>query len=45
MTTVIVVAIGIFGYQLARRAKTFKAALTVLLVVLVLMGLVIASDI
>ena len=44
MTTVIVFAIGIVGYTLVRRAKTFKAGMTVLLVVLVLMGLVVASD-
>lgn len=45
MTTVIVFAIGLVGLSIMRRAKTFKAGLTVLLIVLVLMGLVVGSDV
>jgi len=44
MTTVVVILVGLVGYELMRRSSTFKGRLTVALVFLVWIGLIVASD-
>jgi hypothetical protein len=43
MTTVIVLAIGIVGFEFLRRAKGSQSKLVVALIFLVVIGLVVAS--
>ncbi len=43
MTTVIVLAVGIVGFEFLRRAKGFKSKLAVALIFLVVIGFIVAA--
>lgn len=44
MSLLVILAVGIVGYQLVRRAPNFRAKLVTLLVVMVVISLVVASQ-